>query len=147
MAEVVFYEKPGCANNRRQRDLLESSGHMLTVHDLLSTPWQTESLLPFLKGKPIKAWFNRASPRIKSGEVDPCSLDTNSALALLISDPLLIRRPLIQVGNWRAIGFDARELAFLLSQGLDEPDIVNKVAPEFCHRKDHCPTPQRKPDP
>ena len=147
MADVLFYEKPGCANNRRQRKLLEASGHRLTVCDLLSTPWQPESLLPFLQGKPIETWFNRASPRIKSGEVDPCGFDADSALALLIRDPLLIRRPLIQIGEWRAIGFDLREVAFLLGQVSDETDKVSKLGSESCHRKNQCTITERKLDP
>ena len=147
MAHILFYEKPGCANNRRQRDLLVASGHSLEVRDLLSTSWHQESLLPFLESTPISAWFNRASPRIKSGEIDPTTMDGDTAMALLITDPLLIRRPLIQVGDWRTAGFDPIELSFLLSQETSEnPDTLNKMPPELCHRKTNCTTPPREQD-
>lgn len=146
MAEVLFFEKPGCANNRRQRELLEASGHVLTVRDLLSTAWHRDELLSFMEMYPVENWFNRASPRVKSGEIDPASLDTETALALLISDPLLIRRPLIQVGDWRAVGFDPEQLTFLLGEHSENLEKLSPMAPESCQRKDSCPTPQRKKD-
>ena len=34
MAKVVFYEKPGCGGNARQKRLLVQSGHELEVRDL-----------------------------------------------------------------------------------------------------------------
>jgi hypothetical protein len=34
MAEVIFYEKAGCAGNARQKALLRASGHQLVVRDL-----------------------------------------------------------------------------------------------------------------
>lgn len=145
MAHVLFYEKPGCANNRRQRELIVGSGHSIEVRDLLSTPWDRAKLLPFLKDKPIEAWFNRASPRVKSGEIDPSSMDADSAMELLINDPLLIRRPLIQVGDWRAIGFEVEDLAFLLGREASEArDEFTKTHPESCHRKDSCAISTRK---
>jgi hypothetical protein len=44
---------------------------------------------------------------VKSGEVVPEELDEPTALALMRDNPLLIRRPLLQVGDERRVGFDA----------------------------------------
>jgi len=106
MAEVVFYEKPGCAGNARQKTLLEQAGHRLIVRDLLSTVWTDQTLRPFFGDRPVAEWFNRAAPAVKSGAVNPDALDEEEALALLLADPLLIRRPLMRVGDRRACGFD-----------------------------------------
>jgi hypothetical protein len=43
---------------------------------------------------------------VKSGEVDPAALGSAEALALMLSDPILIRRPLIEVTGERVVGFD-----------------------------------------
>lgn len=142
MAEVVFYEKQGCANHRRQKDLLTESGHHLIVKDLLATEWTESTLLPFLKPHPVSAWFNRASPRVKSGEVTPEDMDAAAAIALLIADHLLIRRPLIQVGEWRTSGFDPFELRFLLSENVANAVDGGDFPPQSCHRKQACPSPQ-----
>lgn len=106
MARVRFYEKPGCINNTRQKGMLQALGHDLDVRDLLTTPWTAESLRPFFGDLAVAEWFNASAPRIKSGEVDPAVVDEASALSLMVADPLLIRRPLIEVSGERMCGFD-----------------------------------------
>lgn len=108
MTHIVFYEKPGCAGNARQRAALTAAGHTLEQRNLLTAPWTAESLLAFLAPLPVADWFNRAAPHVKSGEVQPDVLNRDTALALLLSEPLLIRRPLMQRTdtNTRHVGFD-----------------------------------------
>jgi nitrogenase-associated protein len=106
MTQVIFYEKPGCINNTKQKKLLQTAGHQLDIHNLLTTIWTPEKLRPFFGSLPVKEWFNMTAPRIKSGEVDPTQLDEETALKLMMEDPLLIRRPLIQVGEDCRVGFD-----------------------------------------
>jgi len=110
MAHVIFYEKPGCAGNARQKLLLQQARHTLEVRDLLCWPWTRETLLAFLDPLPVAQWFNRAAPRIKSGAVDPDRLDRDAALTLLLSEPLLIRRPLLECEGERHVGFDGAAL-------------------------------------
>jgi nitrogenase-associated protein len=107
MAKVVFYEKPGCANNARQKALLAASGHELDVRNLLTESWTAPVLQRYFGAKPVAAWFNSASPRVKSGEIRPDSVAAPDALALMIADPVLIRRPLMQVDDRYESGFDS----------------------------------------
>jgi nitrogenase-associated protein len=106
MAKVEFYEKPGCAGNARQKALLAEFGHEVHARNLLAGPWTPETLRPFFGAKPVAEWFNRASPRVKSGEIDPDALGPEEALAAMVADPLLIRRPLMRVGDRCEAGFD-----------------------------------------
>lgn len=108
MTHIVFYEKPGCGGNARQRAALLAAGHTVERRNLLTAPWTPDGLLAFLTRLPVADWFNRAAPRIKSGEVCPQSLDGRSALEVLLQDPLLIRRPLMQRTDTgaRHVGFD-----------------------------------------
>jgi nitrogenase-associated protein len=108
MTHLVFFEKPGCGGNARQRAALEAAGHTLEQRNLLTAQWTSESLLAFLAPLPVPDWFNRAAPRVKSGEVQPDTLDAEAALALLLQEPLLIRRPLMQRtdNGTRHVGFD-----------------------------------------
>jgi nitrogenase-associated protein len=106
MAKVVFYEKPGCVGNARQKTLLAASGHELEVRNLLAEPWTPATLRPFFGDKPIAEWFNQSSPKVKAGAIDVAVLSEEAALALMIDDPLLIRRPLMQSGDRREVGFD-----------------------------------------
>ena len=38
MAKVIFYEKPGCANNAKQKALLAAAGHEVEARNLLTEP-------------------------------------------------------------------------------------------------------------
>lgn len=62
-------------------------------------------------------WFNRSAPRIKSGEVVPEQCTAEQTLALMVDDPLLIRRPLMAVGEQRRVGFDPQAVEAWI--GLD----------------------------
>ena len=106
MADVIFFEKPGCGGNTRQKALLEQAGHRVIARDLLSHPWTPETLRPFFGDRPVADWFNRAAPAVKSGELVPEAMDETAALAAMVERPLLIRRPLMQVGDRRDCGFE-----------------------------------------
>ena len=105
MTELVFYEKPGCSGNRQQQALLRSQGHSLDIRDLRSESWTEAELRPFLAGKKVPEWFNTSAPKVKSGEIDIYALDELQALALLLAEPLLICRPLLQYDGLRQSGF------------------------------------------
>ncbi len=113
MSVVMFYEKPGCSGNARQKALLEASGHTVVAKNILSTPWTRMQILAFMKLLPIPLWFNRNAPMIKRGEINPDAFDEADAatvLSLLQTNPILIRRPLLEVdGDCRA-GFDVKAI-------------------------------------
>ncbi|MFK0730751.1 MAG: ArsC/Spx/MgsR family protein [Gloeotrichia echinulata GP01] len=121
MARVIFYEKPGCKGGTKQKVLLTAAGHEVVAYSLLAEPWTVERLRSFFGDRPVADWFNRSSPRIKSGEVIPEKIDGETALVLMLQDPLLIRRPLIQVGDRREVGFDVEKLdAWIGLKPVDE---------------------------
>lgn len=121
MTHLIFFEKPGCGGNARQRAALEAAGHTLERRNLLTNAWTAESLLAFLAPLPVADWFNRAAPRVKSGEVQPDVLEQEAALALLLHEPLLIRRPLMQRtdNNTRHVGFDTADVDAWIGLGTN----------------------------
>jgi nitrogenase-associated protein len=121
MAHVIFWEKPGCAGNARQKALLIRSGHTLDVRNLLAEPWTKPGLRAFFGQRPVSEWFNKSSPRVKSGEVRPEALDATSALTLMLADPLLIRRPLMESAGGREAGFEPERIAAWI--GLAEAPV------------------------
>lgn len=110
MATVTFYEKPGCSGNLRQKLLLAASGHTVQARDLNAEAWSADRLLAFLGNLEIGEWFNRSAPLVKSGEIVPDNLGFEQALHLLLDNPLLIRRPLMEIVREstieRCVGFD-----------------------------------------
>jgi nitrogenase-associated protein len=106
MAVVVFYEKPGCANNAKQKQWLRESGHDVIEQNILTHYWSANELLRFFNTLPVPQWFNQSSPRVKHGEIKPETLEPKQAIALMLADPLLIRRPLMLVNGVVMVGFD-----------------------------------------
>ncbi|RIZ66528.1 MAG: nitrogenase-associated protein [Methylococcales bacterium] len=106
MAIVTFYEKSGCINNVRQRKLLIAAGHEVVALNLMTEVWLPERLRPFFGKMAVRNWFNSSAPAIKKGEIDTGSLTEQEALVLMMENPLLIRRPLMQVGESFMAGFD-----------------------------------------
>lgn len=106
MATVLFYEKSGCINNTQQKKLLRQAGHQVIEKDLLQTPWRQDELMEFFSDLPVQDWFNTSAPQIKSGDVKPEVCDVDLAMSLMLSNPILIRRPLMKVGNEVMVGFE-----------------------------------------
>lgn len=110
MAVVLFWEKPGCASNAKQKAWLRASGHTVVERNLLTERWDAATLAGFFGQLPVPRWFNPSAPAIKRGAVVPAELDSTTAIASMLQDPLLIRRPLLQVDDQRRIGFDPEEI-------------------------------------
>jgi nitrogenase-associated protein len=145
MSVVVFYEKPGCSGNARQKALLTAAGHIVVARNLLRTPWSRRKLLSFLELLPIPQWFNRNAPAVKSGEIVPEELDEVTALALLQSEPILIRRPLLEVDGVRRAGFNATVInAWIGLDGAAAPGDLEACAHGGAHS---CPEPKPEPEP
>jgi nitrogenase-associated protein len=138
MAIIIFFEKPGCHNNTKQKVWLAASGHTVLAKDLLKEKWTAERLRQFFGDLPVAQWFNQSSPKIKSGELNPAVLNAQTALDLMLAEPLLIRRPLMEVNGIRCAGFDADAVNAWI--GLNE---VNPEACPICLRSEPCSTPEQ----
>lgn len=143
MAHVVFWEKPGCSGNARQRAALHAAGHQIEVRDLLREAWTPARLRPFFGERPVAEWFNPLAPAVRDGLIDPATFDEAGALAAMISAPLLIRRPLLQSGDTRMCGFDPAQIDAWI--GLTPGGAaVSRQSMEACAKGNHmspCPPP------
>lgn len=108
MADVIFYEKPGCRNNTRQKRLLAKAGHTVFEKNLLTEDWvlKKDYLRSFFGTLPVIEWFNQSAPAIKEGQLNPSALSEEQAIALMIESPILIRRPLMEAAQRQHVGFD-----------------------------------------
>ena len=141
MATIHFYEKPGCGNNTKQKVWLAASGHTVLAKNLLTEKWTVERLRSFFGNLPVAQWFNLAAPRVKSGEVDPAELDAQTALEMMIADPLLIRRPLMDVDGILRVGFDADAVRAWIGLNDAKPEGDIEACPKG-HLSNPCPAPE-----
>ncbi|MBN3943540.1 MAG: ArsC/Spx/MgsR family protein [Nostoc sp.] len=151
MARVIFYSKPGCQGGTKQKVLLTAAGHEVVAYNLLTEPWTVERLRSFFGDRPVAEWFNRSAPKVKSGEVVPEKIDAETALQLMLREPLLIRRPLLEIGDAsggqslrREVGFDVEKIdAWIGLKPVDESlqemsDNLMKQDLQNCsHGNDH----------
>ncbi|MEM0911787.1 MAG: ArsC/Spx/MgsR family protein [Pseudomonadota bacterium] len=103
---VTFYEKPGCITNAKQKRMLRELGVNVEVKSILTEPWTPDSLTMFFGALPVANWFNENAPTVKSGEVKPDTLNASDAIALMLKEPILIKRPLIRTAGNAICGFD-----------------------------------------
>ena len=122
---VVFYEKPFCAANAKQKQILRQSGCTLIERNLLEHGLDAEALRTFMGDKKVEEWFNPAAPAIKNGEIFPETLDETSAMELLMSNPILIRRPLMIIGSEKLCGFDADKVSEVLERYVEPMPKIN----------------------
>ena len=142
MATVVFYEKPGCGNNTKQKVWLAASGHTVLAKNLLIEKWSAARLRPFFGTLPVAQWFNPSAPRVKSGEVDPAALDAQTALDMMIAEPLLIRRPLMEVNGVFSAGFNTEAVNAWIGLNNAKPNGDLEACPNgHAHFPHPCPAP------
>jgi nitrogenase-associated protein len=123
MTIIIFYEKPGCVNNTKQKAILHAAGHAVKSRNLLTQSWNPETLYQFLKDRPQWEWFNRTAPQIREGEIVPEKLDEQTALELMLKYPILIHRPLIQIGDRYTVGFDLVKLNAWVGLRESQPSV------------------------
>jgi nitrogenase-associated protein len=117
--KITFWEKPGCVGNARQKAILTVAGFEVDARNLLTHPWTAGELEGFFQALPVPEWFNLSAPRVKSGEVVPTEIPRDTALQLLLKEPLLMRRPLMEIGRQRLVGFEMKAIEEAAGHALE----------------------------
>jgi len=110
MIPVIFYEKPGCVNNTKQKKRLVDFGFNVISTNLLKTNFSRNQLLDFFGKKSIKDCINPNAPIVKNKELDIENTSEDEILSLMLSNPILIKRPLIAIGSNKFCGFDLTKI-------------------------------------
>ena len=146
MAKIIFYEKTGCKNNTKQKKILTLTGHEVEAIDLIQHPWTKDELLSFFDGLEPKYWFNLNAPAFSEGLLEPEQFDKESAMEALLNDHILIKRPLLIIGDTKLVGFDAERIATLIGLNKEaHPSIemmlvdITKGCPNKNNKGVKCP--------
>ncbi len=130
---VIFYEKTGCSGNERQKKLLSNHGISFQTRSLLDTKWDKESLNPFFNGLEKEDMVNKFAPQVKNGEIDIAALSKDELVELMINEPILIKRPLLEIGANKICGFDIEKINQYLNS-----DICESIKISTCLSSDPC---------
>jgi len=87
-------------------------------------PWTKHRLLSFFVSTEVKEWFNPHTTAIEEGNINPLSIGDEEASPSMIRDPLLIRRPLFELGSERWCGFDWRKLETYLHTNIEPKQVA-----------------------
>lgn len=129
----TFYEKTGCSGNAKQKELLKSHNISFNVKSLLDTKWTTQTLGEFFKGLEVIDIFNPFAPQIRDKEIDINTLSKDEAIELMIKNPILIKRPLLDINGVKLCGFDIAEINKLLNTNMNADKKINT-----CSSSDSC---------
>ena len=114
MAHIIFYTKKGCKGGIKQKSLLVESGHTVEERSLLDTKWTPEILKSYLGKLSVEEWYNKNAPQVKAGVVVPGNLSAEDTLELLCQNPILIKRPLMEINGELIAGFDVNYINELI---------------------------------
>ncbi|WP_368029213.1 ArsC/Spx/MgsR family protein [Arcobacter sp. s6] len=129
----IFYEKIGCNGNAKQKEVLKSHNISFTVKSLLDEKWTFETLSEYFKGLEVKDIFNPFAPQIKNEEINILSIKKDEAINLMIKEPILIKRPLLDINGIKLCGFNIEQINKLLNVNIDTNKKLNT-----CSSSDSC---------
>lgn len=129
----IFYEKTGCSANAKQKELLKNHNISFTVKSLLDTKWTFEILSEFFIGLDVKDIFNPFAPQIKNEEINILNIKKDEAINLMIKEPILIKRPLLEINGVKLCGFNIEQINNLLNTKIDTNKKLNT-----CSSSDSC---------
>ena len=129
----TFYEKTGCSGNAKQKELLKSHNISFSVKSLLDTKWTKETLSEFFEGLEVIDIFNPFAPQIRDKQIDINTLSKDEAIELMIKNPILIKRPLLDINGVKICGFNIEKINELLNTNIDTNKKLNT-----CSSSDSC---------
>ena len=104
--DIILYHYPRCSKSRQTLALIEQRGVTPQIIEYLKTPPSHQQLDSILRGLELEP---RQLMRTKEGEyknlgLDDESLSRDQLINAMISNPKLIERPILVVGDQIAVG-------------------------------------------
>lgn len=128
--EILFYEKTGCIGNAKQKKLLSDYGIKFQTLSLLDTKWSFESLSDFFNGLTKDEMINPFAPSEELEKIDILSINKDDLVKYMIKNPILIKRPLISIGEVKMCGFDIPKINSALKLHICEKLTINSCPNE-----------------
>ncbi|HEY0136595.1 MAG TPA: Spx/MgsR family RNA polymerase-binding regulatory protein [Nannocystis sp.] len=116
---AVFHAYPGCSTCRSARRWLDEHGVAYREIDISVTPPSAGDLrnIRNMAKVPVRRLFNTSGQVYRAGNYAArlADMDDDAAFAELAANGMLIRRPLLVLGETAVVGFRAEEYAEALA--------------------------------
>lgn len=115
---VTMYGIPNCDTIKRARQWLGEHAIDYTFHDYKKAGIDPDHLRRWSERVGWEALLNRAGTTFrKLPEADRADLDRDKAIALMVAQPPMIKRPVIERGDVLLVGFKAESYAAVFGTG------------------------------
>jgi Spx/MgsR family transcriptional regulator len=105
---VTIYGIPNCDTMKKARGWLESHGVAYAFHDYRASGLEPARLDGWVDQLGWQVLLNKASATFRSlADADKQDLDAGRAKALMLANPKMIKRPVLDLGSRLLVGFKA----------------------------------------
>jgi Spx/MgsR family transcriptional regulator len=109
---VILYGIPNCDTVKKARAFLAAAGIACEFHDYKKAGVPADALARWVARWGWEAVLNRAGTSFKAlPEADKAGLDAARAMALMLANPSMIKRPIVEGDGVALIGFKADQWA------------------------------------
>ncbi len=109
---MVVYGIPNCDTVRKARRWLDSHGVAFTFHDLRKDGLDAATLARWVEALGWEALLNRRGTTWRQlPQAHRDALDADSAFALMLEQPAIIKRPVIEQSGAVSVGFSETDFA------------------------------------
>ena len=110
---MLFVEYPKCTTCQKARKYLEARGEGFTTRHIKDEPPTADELRTWMarSGLPLKKFFNTSGMKYKELDLKNKlpDMDGEEQIALLASDGMLVRRPILVGDDYVLVGFREAE--------------------------------------
>lgn len=104
---MIVYGIRNCDTMKKARAWLDAQGLAYDFHDYKTVGIDPERLRTWLKQVGWEKLLNRAGTTFrKLPDADKQGLDEAKAIALMVAQPSMIKRPVVELGGALLVGFD-----------------------------------------
>ncbi len=107
---VTLYGIPNCDTVKKARVWLDAKGIAYTFHDYKKAGADAEKLAAWCKAKGWDILLNRAGTTFKKlADADKADLNESKAIGLMLDQPSMIKRPVLEHPGGLLVGFKLPE--------------------------------------
>lgn len=107
---VILYGIPNCDTIRKARRWLSEAGVEYRFHDYRKNPLERATLQQWVDELGWETLLNRRGTTWRQlDEQERANIDEEKAITLMLAQPALIKRPLLDTGKTRLSGFSSEQ--------------------------------------
>ena len=107
---ITLYGIANCDTVKKARRWLDANGLEYTFHDYKKSGADPESLTAWIDSAGVDAVLNRRGTTWrKLSDAEKAEVDAGNAVRLLIANPSMIKRPIVEHDTGLLVGFDESE--------------------------------------